>query len=316
MLKLLALEHIRQMGGSSRPHLMRCSDGKYYVVKFQGNPTGTRSLASDLLGTILARRLGLPTAAFAVVDVSKPLIDLASEMGLDLDRRTYTCRPGLSLGSSYISCPPRAGETQTEFSQSYLPGTRLLSTSNLTDFIGILVFDIWTSNQDSRQFVFARNAEPGTWKATMIDQDRCFGGASWSFRDQLSIYIYSSLAYQSVTGIKSFDPWLSRLEVEISAKDLEEAASEVPQEWYDSDGAALRRLLRILDHRRRMVRELVWRAHENSRSVFPNWLDHQSSPRRSRLENAGIRDTASGVSTQLLPRKPRVTAVRVLGLSS
>jgi len=30
----LPVEHIRPMRGGSQPHLMRCSDGHYYVVKF------------------------------------------------------------------------------------------------------------------------------------------------------------------------------------------------------------------------------------------------------------------------------------------
>jgi hypothetical protein len=32
-----ALEQIRRMRGGTQSHLMRCSDGKYYEVKFQNN---------------------------------------------------------------------------------------------------------------------------------------------------------------------------------------------------------------------------------------------------------------------------------------
>ncbi|HEX8892672.1 MAG TPA: hypothetical protein VF783_05080, partial [Terriglobales bacterium] len=34
-----------------KSHLMRCSDGNFYVVKFQNNPQQTRVLANDCLGT-------------------------------------------------------------------------------------------------------------------------------------------------------------------------------------------------------------------------------------------------------------------------
>jgi hypothetical protein len=34
---LRALEQIRRMRGGAQSHLMRCSDGKYYDVKFQNN---------------------------------------------------------------------------------------------------------------------------------------------------------------------------------------------------------------------------------------------------------------------------------------
>jgi hypothetical protein len=54
----LALEQIRRMRGGAQSHLMRCSDGEYYVVKFQNNPQGVRILANELLATRLGARLG------------------------------------------------------------------------------------------------------------------------------------------------------------------------------------------------------------------------------------------------------------------
>src|ERR1051326_6995146 len=56
-----ALEQIRRMRGGAQSHLMRCSDGHYYVVKFQNNPQHPRVLVNEMLGTELALRLGLPT---------------------------------------------------------------------------------------------------------------------------------------------------------------------------------------------------------------------------------------------------------------
>jgi len=46
-----ALEQIRRMPGGAQPHLMRCSDEQYYVVKFQNNPQHRRVLANELLPT-------------------------------------------------------------------------------------------------------------------------------------------------------------------------------------------------------------------------------------------------------------------------
>jgi len=69
---LRAPEQIRRMRGGAQSHLMRCSDGNYYVVKFQNNPQHRRILVNELLGTNLAKRLGLPTTPVAVVvDVSQ-----------------------------------------------------------------------------------------------------------------------------------------------------------------------------------------------------------------------------------------------------
>src|SRR3954466_11666604 len=67
---LHALEQIRRMRGGAQSHLMRCSDGHYYVVKFQNNPQHRRILVNELLGTRLAARLNLPTARVEIIDVS------------------------------------------------------------------------------------------------------------------------------------------------------------------------------------------------------------------------------------------------------
>ncbi len=45
---LLATEQIRRMRGGAQSHLMRCSDGHYYVVKFQNNPQHRRILVNEL----------------------------------------------------------------------------------------------------------------------------------------------------------------------------------------------------------------------------------------------------------------------------
>jgi len=53
-----ALEQIRRMRGGAQSHLMRCSDGLYYVVKFQNNSQHRRILVNEMVGTKLAARLG------------------------------------------------------------------------------------------------------------------------------------------------------------------------------------------------------------------------------------------------------------------
>ena len=70
-----ALEQIRRMRGGAQSHLMRCSDGNYYVVKFQNNPQHRRILVNELLGTRLASRLGLPTTPVTAVEVGEDAAD-------------------------------------------------------------------------------------------------------------------------------------------------------------------------------------------------------------------------------------------------
>src|SRR5208283_3026381 len=75
-----ALKQIRRMRGGSQSHLMKCSDGKHYVVKFQNNPQHKRILVNEFLGTRLAEKMGLPTTPCAVVQVSQTLVAKTSAL--------------------------------------------------------------------------------------------------------------------------------------------------------------------------------------------------------------------------------------------
>ncbi len=81
---LQALEQIRRMRGGAQSQLMRCSDGCYYVVKFQNNPQHRRILVNELLGTRLAGRLGLPITPAEIIDVSEELIRLTPELCMEM----------------------------------------------------------------------------------------------------------------------------------------------------------------------------------------------------------------------------------------
>src|SRR5579864_3817892 len=102
-----ALEQIRRMRGGAQSHLMRCSDGYYYVVKFQNNPQHRRVLVNELLGTNLARRMGLPTAPVGIVEVSEQLIRLTPDLAMELPRQRVPCQAGLQFGSRYPGDPRR-----------------------------------------------------------------------------------------------------------------------------------------------------------------------------------------------------------------
>jgi len=111
-----AVEHIRRMRGGSQSHLMRCSDGHYYVVKFQNNPQDRRVLVNELLGTLLARLLGLPTATPEVVCVCDELIRLTPELCIELPRSRVPCQSGPQFGSRYVGDPRR--HVAFDFSQT------------------------------------------------------------------------------------------------------------------------------------------------------------------------------------------------------
>src|ERR1700730_13601445 len=103
--KCNALEHIRRMRGGAQAQLMRCSDGHRYVVKFQNNPQGRRVLVNELLGTLLADLLGLPTTTPAVVCVDRELISDTPDLFVELPRPRTPFQSGLQFGSRFVFAP-------------------------------------------------------------------------------------------------------------------------------------------------------------------------------------------------------------------
>jgi hypothetical protein len=123
---LRALEQIRRMRGGAQSHLMRCSDGNYYVVKFQNNPQHRRILVNELLGTKLAARMGLPTTPVAIVEVSEELIRLTPDLAMEMPRQRIPCQAGLQFGSRYPGDPRRLAL------HDFLPDEQLRQVANST----------------------------------------------------------------------------------------------------------------------------------------------------------------------------------------
>ena len=268
-----AVEYIRTMWGGSQAKLMRCSDGAYYVVKFQNNPQGAKTLANELIGTVLAATLGLPVPEPAIVNVDHDLIRFTDVLTICFRNRKEPCRPGLCFGSRY----PVTGETPRTVYDLF-PLTNMSTVVNLADFLGMLVFDKWTGNADNRQVVFVREDHPHDdspyyrYRALMIDQGQCFDGSNWHFPDvpQKGVF-FSRSPYACVDSIEAFEPWLDRLDRMSDKRVLEEIAVDIPPDWYAGDGEGLSHLLAELDERRARVRHLLVQTRCAIPHFFPAW---------------------------------------------
>jgi hypothetical protein len=269
---LSAVEQICRMRGGSQPHLMRCSDSAYYVVKFQNNPQGARILANELLGTLLARALELPVPDPAIINVRKTLIDLTWDMVIELRNGRVPCRAGTCFGSRHPSVKKNLEAGSPPMACDFIAEDSLCSVENLVDFLGMYVFDKWTCNTDTRQVVFARANIRAPFKALMIDQGFCFNGIEWNFPDipRRGLYLKKQV-YGAVRGIDSFEPWLKRLETDVNAESIAHIAAEIPREWFAYESGALSRLVTCLDQRRKNIRDLIWSAWKLDRQTFPNW---------------------------------------------
>ncbi|WP_188552530.1 HipA family kinase [Edaphobacter dinghuensis] len=262
---VLAVQAIRRMRGGAQSQLMLGADGKLWVVKFQNNPQHLRVLANELIATRLAAAIGLTVPPSDVVEVSEWLVQNALDMQMELRRGRERFVAGLQFGSQFV------GGLMPGQVVDYLPEQQLDEVKNIAEFAGMLCIDKWTGNCNGRQAVFERKPRERRYRATFIDQGFCFNAGEWTFPDLPLRGVYQrNNVYARVTGWKSFEPWLSRIE-NMDAGVLWEIAEAVPPEWYGGDTAVIERLMEQMLTRRSRVRELIALFRDSDRDPFPMW---------------------------------------------
>lgn len=264
-----AVEFVRRMRGASQPRLLRCEDGENYVVKFRNNPQHVRVLANEMLASRLALLIGLPVPGPAFVEVTAELVSGNPLLEFEIGQRREPCAPGLQFGSRFPGTP---GQTLVV---DFLPDRLLKSVVKKTPdvFLGAFVFDKWTCNCDGRQMIFYRAAdqEGSAYSAALIDHGFCFNDGDWSFPDSAIRSLYPRrLVYEGVRGLKSFEPFLSRIE-NLEAFELEVCVRGIPQEWCGEYPEQLMKLAERLFERRRRVRQALIDTRDSSLDPFPNW---------------------------------------------
>ncbi len=306
----LAIEHVRRMRGGAQAQLMRCDDEAYYIVKFQNNPQHLRILANEMLATRLGARLGLCVPQVEVVEVRPEIIAYTPELVMQLGMGRKACVPGKQFGSQFPGHPARLAvhdflPDEQLFSVKNLAdflGVLVLDkwTCNTNGRQAIFFREPDnTSAADGHALprdsstgnIAAGHATDGQavggsvagaygtggyttggYTTMMIDFGFCFNAGEWDFPDAPLRGLYTRhRVYQSVCGMDAFEPWLARLETQITGRVLGEEASQIPPEWYGGDWNALEQLIERLDRRRERVRELIFSARNSGRDPFPNW---------------------------------------------
>jgi len=259
-----AVQHIRRMRGGSQSHLMRCDDGELYVVKFLNNPQHPRVLANELLATVLAHVVGLPVASGVLVDVSPRLIESTRELTIHLKDITIPCQSGVQFGSRYVVDPLQGKMFD------YFPVNMLGQVRNIETFAGMLAFDKWLGNVDTRQVVFWRRSRQKKYTAGFIDHGYCLNAGEWNFPDHPLRGTYpDNQVYAEVYGWESFEPWLSRVE-NLEEHRLLTCSAMLPQEWFGTS-QELHKVMRELAHRRTLLRDLIAAFRVSERRPFPKW---------------------------------------------
>ena len=214
------------MRGGAQSHLMRCSDGHFYVVKFQDNPQHTRVLANEMLATRLAQRQGLPVPATEVVEVNSWLIEHTPELMFELRMVRRRATPGLQFGSRFV-VPPTQG-----LIYDYLPEHLLERVRNLGAFAGILALDKWTCNANGRQAAFWKKIAGAEVHGVVHRPGilfQCRGVVVSGFAAARGLRAQRRLP--EVPGVGEFRALAERI-VEHGCGSIWRCAEEIPTAWY------------------------------------------------------------------------------------
>ncbi|MFB3812867.1 MAG: HipA family kinase [Terriglobales bacterium] len=242
-----AVQHLRHLPGTTHSHLLRCSDGNLYVVKFRNNPDGPRVLVNEMLASRLAEQLGLPVPPAAVVYVGPETI-AGPKLSSPTDETSRPRPPHVHFGSRYV--------TAEECHPGWLPQPAALRPEAARAFCGMLAFDKWTCNLDIRQALFFRDRPDDSYDVCFIDHGSCFGGTTWGLRNAPLQGTPHQRELLLGAQPQDFGSWLDAI-ARLTVTDLFTAAADVPSSWYPHDGAALASMLQQLWLRRLRVRDLV-----------------------------------------------------------
>jgi hypothetical protein len=269
---------VRRMRGGAQAHLLEATDGHFYVVKFLGNPQHRRVLTNEMVAGTILEYLQISSPAIRLIEVTQEFLQANPDVYFTLGNRRVEVKPGWQFASRY------PGDPGIVSVYDFVPDSLLGQVINLNDFLGCMVFDKWVGNADGRQSVFLRAPLADWFPETrvhpqklgfltlMIDHGFAFNGPHWEFVDAPAYGLYlRKLVYDGVTGLESFEPWLTRVE-NFPDDVLDRAMRSIPPEWIAGEEAALEKLLELLMTRRSKVRGLIEDVRNSNVSPFSNWL--------------------------------------------
>ncbi len=272
-----ALRLIKKLRGGAQSHLIECADGRFYAVKFRNNPQHRRILVNEWISAVFLKYLQVTTPETAIVDLSPEFLEKNPGVHIQLGSKRVEIEPGWHFGSAYPGDPDRTAI------YDFIPDLLLDKVVNLSDFLGVLVFDKWTGNADSRQSIFYR-ARLKRWVsggdeyltrtgfvANMMDHGYVFDGPHWTFADSpLQGLYFRPIVYRKVRSWNDFQPWLDRV-VHFPEEVVDDALKQLPPEWLDGDEEALEQLLTKLMARCKRVPSLIEDSTRGRVNPFPNW---------------------------------------------
>jgi hypothetical protein len=220
-----------------------------------------------------------------MVRVSQEFLEQNPDAYLQLGRERRLPELGWHFGSRFPGDPSRTAV------YDFLPDTLLTKVENVGEFPGVLAFDKWAANADSRQAIFFRavvlnessrdpcddsrsdKPERVGFVAQMVDNGYVFDGPHWRFTDSpiQGLYFRPSVYAARVRSLADFEPWLERIR-HFPEEVVDQALKQIPPAWLEGQESELERLLERLLARRKRVADLIEDTRNGRVSPFPDWI--------------------------------------------
>jgi hypothetical protein len=214
-----------------------------------GNPQGPNILANELLGSFIAKSVGLPVSEGKGVYLSDSFIDSHPDLWFELASGRHRPDKGIHFGSAFVG--QSSGQ---ERPSEYISPSRINRITNRDSFLGMYLLDVWANHQDSRQAVLLRAQTDCTQKAFFIDHGHMFGGPEWNFQESRGSALHLETAvYSDLWGDEQIASWISHIQT-VVPEVLSCVAPRIPSQWYKGD---LGWLIGVLGDRLPCLTELV-----------------------------------------------------------
>jgi len=213
--------------GKSQSVLVRASNGLLYVVKLLAGLNAPFALSNEILGTELARYLGLSVPNWTLIELTE-----------DWFRRSFANWPGpegwgIRPHPGIYFASRGLGHGYEEEILEVLPDLWFDTVTNRNDFIGMLILDLWTNRAGQRKALFVPGPEKGKYTALFGDNLQMFGGP-WADAQQKvgDVLFHDHRIYWALDFERECNWWLGRIG-SIDPSIVMRLARSIPSQWID-----------------------------------------------------------------------------------
>ncbi len=259
-----ATDFVRRVGRGE--YLMTISGESQYEVKFPEQHSKC-ALATEVIGTELARAMGIPTTPLALINVCRRL---ATRAGFAVDRHVSRANPTFDRELHCLGL--RCVESQAD--QNARP-ERFIHPRTAHVEIGVTVFNVLTLNTVQQREVF-RPVE-GRYEPVFKDFNHSLNDADWAsfLRAGIREPIPCPPLSFKIKSYEQLEPWIRRAE-QVNLDQICETAVKLPCEWYDNKPAIVAAVIEKLHERVTRLRAILLHA------IRSNYFENMRSCRATK----------------------------------